>query len=44
MTPKKRALDSSPAGIWFRWNKKNSYSIAAVWAGGGVPGLGRWPL
>lgn len=30
MTPKKRALDSSPAGIWFRWNKKNSYSIAAL--------------
>ncbi len=30
MSPKKRALDSSPAGIWFRWNKKNSYSIAAL--------------
>lgn len=30
MTPKKRALDTSPAGIWFRWNKKNSYSIAAL--------------
>jgi B12-binding domain/radical SAM domain protein len=30
MSPKKRALDSSPAGIWFRWNKRNSYSIAAL--------------
>ena len=30
MNPKKRALDSSPAGIWFRWNKKNGYSIAAL--------------
>lgn len=27
---KKRALDTSPAGIWFRWNKRNSYSIAAL--------------
>jgi len=30
MNPKRRALDSSPSGIWFRWNKKNSYSIAAL--------------
>ncbi|AET64008.1 TIGR04013 family B12-binding domain/radical SAM domain-containing protein [Methanothrix harundinacea] len=30
MSPKKRPLDSSPAGIWFRWNKRNSYSIAAL--------------
>jgi B12-binding domain/radical SAM domain protein len=30
MNPKKRALDTSPEGIWFRWNKKNSYSIAAL--------------
>ncbi len=30
MTPKKRDLDSSPEGIWFRWNKRNSYSIAAL--------------
>jgi len=30
MKSKKRALDASPAGIWFRWNKKNSYSIAAL--------------
>jgi B12-binding domain/radical SAM domain protein len=30
MTTKKRSLDSSPTGIWFRWNKKNSYSIAAL--------------
>ena len=30
MTPGKRPLDTSPAGIWFRWNKKNGYSIAAL--------------
>lgn len=30
MNPKKRPLDSSSEGIWFRWNKKNSYSIAAL--------------
>nr|WP_316969195.1 TIGR04013 family B12-binding domain/radical SAM domain-containing protein [Candidatus Methanocrinis alkalitolerans] len=30
MVMKKIALDASPAGIWFRWNKKNGYSIAAL--------------
>ncbi len=30
MNPKKRALDSSPEGIWFRRNRKNMYSIAAL--------------
>jgi B12-binding domain/radical SAM domain protein len=30
MTLKKRALDRSSEGIWFRWNKKNGYSIAAL--------------
>ncbi|MDF0590407.1 TIGR04013 family B12-binding domain/radical SAM domain-containing protein [Candidatus Methanocrinis natronophilus] len=30
MTFKKRALEASPTGIWFRWNKKNGYSIAAL--------------
>jgi B12-binding domain/radical SAM domain protein len=30
MNPKKRSLDSSPAGIWFRRNRKNMYSIAAL--------------
>jgi B12-binding domain/radical SAM domain protein len=30
MVMKKRGLDTSPAGIWFRWNKKNGYSIAAL--------------
>lgn len=30
MNPKKRALESSPEGIWFRRNRKNMYSIAAL--------------
>ncbi|MGB3944359.1 MAG: TIGR04013 family B12-binding domain/radical SAM domain-containing protein [Methanothrix sp.] len=30
MGRRRRALDASPAGIWFRWNKKNGYSIAAL--------------
>jgi B12-binding domain/radical SAM domain protein len=30
MNPKKRSLDSSPEGIWFRRNRKNMYSIAAL--------------